>query len=47
MTRPEPLPLAPRPLPGEGGLSWIKRVAARYDLSAPEFLAWVRGDRGV
>lgn len=33
------LPLAPRPLPGEGVLSWVRRVAARYDLDAPGLVA--------
>ena len=33
------LPLAPRPLPGEGVLSWVRRVAARYDLGALGFVS--------
>lgn len=33
------LPLAPRPLPGEGVLSWVGRIAARYDLDAPGLVA--------
>lgn len=44
---PKPLPLAPRPLPGEALPSWVGRVGARYDLSAPEFLACLRVDRGA
>ena len=38
-----PLPLAPRPMPGEAVLSWVARIAARYHLSAPELLACLRG----
>jgi hypothetical protein len=29
---PAPLPLAPRPYGGEATSSWVKRVAARYDM---------------
>ncbi len=42
---PKPLPLAPRPLPGETVLSWVGRVAARYDLSAPQLLTQMNGGR--
>jgi hypothetical protein len=31
---PAPLPLAPRPYAGEAPSSWVKRVAARYDIAA-------------
>jgi len=31
---PVPLPLAPRPYAGEAISSWVKRVAARYDIAA-------------
>ena len=31
---PAPLPLAPRPYAGEAISSWVKRVAARYDIAA-------------
>ncbi len=46
MTWPAPLPLAPRPLPGEAVLSWVRRVAARYDLDAPGLIA-AAGPPGV
>jgi TniQ len=39
LTWPAPLPLAPRPLPDEAVLSWVRRVAARYDLDAPGLVA--------
>ncbi len=39
MTWPASLPLAPRPLPGEAVLSWVRRVAARYELDAPGLIA--------
>jgi hypothetical protein len=42
-----PLPLAPRPMPGEAVLSWVARIAARYDLSPSELLACLRGGVGV
>jgi hypothetical protein len=42
-----PIPLAPRPLPGEGVLSWVSRVAARYDLAGSELIAGLRGGDGV
>jgi hypothetical protein len=41
------LPLAPRPMPGEAVLSWVARIAARYDLSPSELLACLRGGVGV
>lgn len=41
----EPLPLAPRPLPGEAISSWAARIAARYDLSATELDACLPGSR--
>ena len=47
MTRPKPLPLAPRPFPDESVRSWIGRVAARYDLEPPELIARLRGGTGV
>lgn len=28
-------------------LSWIARLAARYDLAACDFLAWLNGDQAV
>ncbi len=36
--RAEPLPLAPRPFPGEAPSSWLARVGARYNLSGDELL---------
>lgn len=33
------MPVAPRPLPGEAVLSWVRRVGARYDLTASELIA--------
>jgi len=39
VTWPAPLPLAPRPLPGEAVLSWVRRIAARYELDAPGLVA--------
>ena len=42
-----PLPLAPRPMPGEALLSWVARIAARYDLSLSELIACLRGGVGV
>ncbi len=41
----EPLPLAPRPLPGEAISSWAARTAARYDLSATDLAARLPGSR--
>ena len=40
------LPVAPRPLPGEAVLSWVRRVAARYDLTASELVALLRTGAG-
>lgn len=45
MTR--PIPLAPRPFPDESVRSWIGRVAARYDLSPPAFVAQLRDGRAI
>ena len=45
--RPRSLPLAPRPWPGEATLSWIARLAARYDLAGADLLAWLNGDEAV
>lgn len=39
MPRARPLPLAPRPLPGEAMLSWVARLAARYDMTPAALLA--------
>lgn len=39
----EPLPLAPRPFPGEAISSWAARIAGRYDLSATELVACLPG----
>jgi len=39
VTWPASLPLAPRPLPGEAVLSWVRRIAARYELDAPGLIA--------
>jgi len=47
MTRPKPLPLAPRPFPDESVRSWIGRVAARYDLEPMELIACLRGGADV
>ncbi|HTI84261.1 MAG TPA: TniQ family protein [Acetobacteraceae bacterium] len=40
------LPVAPRPLPGEAVLSWVRRVAARYDLTASDLVALLRTGAG-
>jgi TniQ len=42
-----PLPIAPGPMPGEAVLSWVARIAARYDLSLSELMACLRGGVGV
>ena len=42
-----PLPLSPRPMPGEAVLSWVARLAARYDMTGPELLAWVNDGNTV
>lgn len=47
MTRCRPLPLAPRPMPGEAVLSWVRRLAARYDLEPAALVADLRGGEGV
>ena len=38
---PAPLPLAPRPYAGEAISSWVKRVAARYDIAAHHLVSHV------
>ena len=47
MSGPRPLPLAPRPWPGEAMRSWLARLAARYDLTVADFLAWLNDDQAV
>ena len=42
-----PLPLAPRPHPGEAISSWMGRVAARYDLTADDLASHVLARRPV
>jgi Bacterial TniB protein len=44
MTSP-PLPLAPRPHPGEAVSSWVRRVAARYDILGEDLVSHVLGWR--
>ena len=46
-TRSGPLPLAPRPLPGEAVTSWIGRIAARYDLPPDALIAGLRDGAGI
>jgi TniQ len=38
-----PLPVAPRPYPGEAISSWVCRIAARYDLGADDLVAHILG----
>ncbi len=40
---PPPLPLAPRPYPGEAISSWLRRIAARYDTLADDLARHVLG----
>ena len=40
-----PLPLAPRPYPGEAISSWVRRIAARYDIGADDLVAHMLGYR--
>jgi hypothetical protein len=40
------MPVAPRPLPGEAVLSWVRRVGARYDLTASELIDLLRPGAG-
>jgi hypothetical protein len=40
---PTPLPLAPRPYPGEAISSWLRRIAARYDILADHLARYVLG----
>ncbi len=42
-----PLPLAPRPHPGEAISSWMERVAARYDLTADHLASHVLARRSI
>lgn len=42
-----PLPLAPRPHPGEAVSSWIRRIAARYDIGADALVEHVLDRPGV
>ena len=42
---PTPLSIAPRPNRGEAITSWVSRTAARYDLTAMEFVRYVLGHR--
>jgi len=44
---PAPLPLAPRPNPGEAITSWVGRIAARYDIMAHDLVRHVLGRRSV
>lgn len=44
---PRPLPLAPRPYPGEALSSWAGRVAARYDLTADKMVRCMADDRSL
>jgi hypothetical protein len=37
----QPLPLAPRPFAGEAVSSWVRRIAARYDIGADNLLTHV------
>ena len=37
------LPLAPRPLPGEAPSSWVRRIAARYDLEPNDLVRYLLG----
>lgn len=43
MTLPHALPLAPRPHPDEAISSWVRRMAARYDVSGSTLSAFVLG----
>jgi hypothetical protein len=36
-----PMPLAPRPQPGEAISSWMRRIAARYDLTGDDLAAFI------
>ncbi len=36
-----PLPLAPRPYPGEAVSSWVRRIGARYDIMADDLVEYV------
>lgn len=38
-----PLPLAPRPYPGEAISSWVRRIAACYDIGADDLVAHILG----
>ncbi len=40
---PSPLPLAPRPNPGEAITSWVERMGARYDVTGHDLLRHVLG----
>ncbi len=42
-----PIPVGPRPLPGEAIRSWVSRTGARYGLTTSELLAQLRGGVGV
>lgn len=44
---PRPMPIAPRPLPGETVRSWVSRIGARYDLAPSELLAQLQDGEGV
>lgn len=44
---PPPLPLAPRPYPGEAVSSWVTRIAARYDVLADDLVGHVLGWRST
>ena len=37
----QPLPLAPRPYAGEALSSWVRRIAARYDVAGDNLLTHV------
>lgn len=42
-----PMPVVPRPLPGEAIRSWVSRSGTRYGLTTSELLALLRGGIGV
>lgn len=44
---PAPLPLAPRPYVGEAISSWVKRIAARYDIAAHHLVSHILDGRQV
>ncbi len=45
--RAAPLPLAPRPRPGEALSSWVRRIAARYDLGPDNLVRHLLGQRSL